>query len=395
MHSAFAFSQINLVINPSIEILEDTCISYYNQLSVAYGWDTLRNGGGITPDLFNECYSNPNNYCSVPINWWGNEGYQISRSGNGYAGFIALYGALYSSQVREYIQGTLNNVLINEKEYCVEAYLSLSNFSKYSINSIGFYIDDGQISCPWNLLPNITPQVVNNLQLSDTLNWMKVEGSFMSNGTETYITIGNFFLDSLSNPEIINTTGSISAYYYVDDVSVIPTDLPAFAGNDTIINPVDSVFIGRQPEIGLDDDCIWFVNGTAIDTVAGLWVYPDSTTTYVLVQTICGHVSTDSVTVYVFPVGIDEYASWFRIANVYPNPCNGSITISLSESPNQSSEVLIRVCDVTGSIVETCILQFKNNKANLNMNLPDGMYIISISDNKGNTYHPKKITVIN
>lgn len=391
MHSAFSFSQVNLVINPSFEIV-DTCPTIYGQVPLAYGWDTLRNGGGCTPDLYNSCDTSAFGYYGVPINL---KGYQYAKSGECYAGLFSFYAA---PDVREYMQGTLLDILQENKTYCIKMNVNLSNDSKYSIKTLGILVDDGSAhtSSYFCDLPGITPQIVSNLQLMDTLNWMKIEGNYFANGTEEYITIGNFFPDSLSNPILTNSQGAgVAAYYYFDDISVIETDLPAFAGNDTIINSGDSVFIGRQPEIGLNDDCVWFASGTAIDTVAGLWVYPDSTTTYVLVQTICGNVDIDSVTVYVFPVGIDENATWLRKANVYPNPCNGSITISLNESPDQSPEVLVRVCDLTGSIVETFKLQIKNNKAVLNMNLPDGMYIISVSDENGNSYHPRKITVIN
>ena len=390
MHSALSFTQINLVVNPSIEIT-DTCPTFYGQIMLASGWDTLRNGGGNTPDLYNECYLNPNNYCSVPVNWWNSEGYQYYINGKGYAGFLAY------PNIREIIQGTLHYKLINEKEYCVKIYINLSNFSKYSIESMGIYFDNGQVSCLWNSIPNVVPQVTNiGQQLDDTLIWTLIEDVFTANGTETFISITNFSPDSLSNPVLVNPSAtSNSAYYYIDDVSVIEADLPAHAGNDTIINPGDSVFIGRQPEIGLNDDCIWYVNGTAIDTVAGLWVYPDSTTTYILVQTICGNVDTDSVTVYVFPVGMPSNRAEYNDFIISPNPNNGNFSVSLFNNLQSPEYVVIEVWSLTGTLVKSGNLPLKNNKAILNMNLPDGMYIVSMSDDEGNTYHPKKITVIN
>lgn len=38
-------AQVNLVVNPSFEEIT-SCPTYHSQLSLATGWDTLRNGGG-------------------------------------------------------------------------------------------------------------------------------------------------------------------------------------------------------------------------------------------------------------------------------------------------------------------------------------------------------------
>jgi len=330
-----SFGQVNLVVNPSFENLS-SCPSNFAQISRAIGWDTLRNGGGITPDLYNTCYTGPLNWCSVPVNWWDGKNFLYPKSGNGYAGFVALYG---SPQVRELIQGSLVHKLILNNDYCIKAHFNLSDFSKYSINSIGFYLDDGDINCQGHNLPNIIPQVFHTgYQLNDTAIWMRIEGIFTANGTEEYITIGNFFPDSLSSPVLFKPSGTLASYYYVDDVSVIDANLPAYAGNDTLIQQGDSVFIGRQPEIGLDEDCIWLVNGVPLDTVAGLWVQPDTTTTYIVQQTICGNVKWDTVTVSVDTgVGMAAFELDKRV-KVYPNPATHQLTI---ESPITNATLCI------------------------------------------------------
>lgn len=81
--------------------------------------------------------------------------------------------------------------------------------------------------------------------------------------------------------------------------------------------------------------------------------------------------------------------------SIFPNPNNGNFSISLFSNLQPSEYVEIDVRSMIGTLVKSCKLHLKNNKAILNMNLPDGMYIISMSDEEGNTYHPKKITVIN
>ena len=288
-------------------------------------------GGGGTPELFHSCCTQD---CGVPYHH-NNAGYQYPKTGQAYVGIeVALNGGGAS---REYIQSQLNDKLKSGESYCVKLYVNLANFATAIVKTLGAYLDDGSVMTYTNFglayanafYQPIIQQVYNTTQvLNDTLNWMKIEGSFVATGTEEYITIGNFFPDSLS--EIVYWTTYWGSYYYIDDVSVIPTNLPAYAGNDTLIKPGDSVFIGRQPEIGLDEDCIWFVNGVPIDTVAGLWVQPDSTTTYIVQQTICGNVSWDTVMVTVDTgVGIAAFELNKRF-NVYPNPATHQLSI---ESP--------------------------------------------------------------
>jgi hypothetical protein len=372
----YSNGQVNLVLNPSFEVI-DTCPIVYSQIMLAVGWDTLRNGGGITPDLFNACDTFPGPEFGVPVNM-GQHGFQYAKSGNGYGGLVALYA---SPQIREYIQGTLISTLHDGKNYCVKAYINLANFSRFSCNSFGIYLDDGQISANSDIgeLPNVNPQIIYaGLQLDDTISWVKIEGSFISSGTEEYITIGNFLPDSLSNPVYFNPAGNMTgSYYYLDDVSVIESDLPAYAGNDTVIHPGDSVFIGRQPEIGLNEDCIWFVDGTAIDTIAGMWVTPDSSTTYIIEQTICSNVSYDTVTVIVdTATGIHENNEIYLI-KIFPNPAQNTLNI---ECNNEISQIFIS--DILGNVK----IKQQCNTHSAIIDISDiykGLYFLKVVSEKG------------
>ncbi len=313
----YAQAQVNLVVNPSFEELYG-CPSGYAQIDSAIGWGTLINSGGGTPDLFHVCCTSPS-VCGIAN--------QYPHSGQGFSGIQVLSGT--TANYREYLQSKLVRKLNAGDRYCVTYFTSLWDSANAYIKPMGAYFDDGNVSAPIPMgLATVTPQVYNTLiLLNDKVNWMKIEGSFIAHGNEQYITLGNFFPDSLSDIGIIGTPSSWWSYYCIDDVSVIDANLPAFAGNDTLIHPGDSVFIGRQPEVGLDEDCIWFVDGIAIDTIAGLWVKPDSTTIYILEQTICGNVSHDTITVTVSGVGVDEYQNTNQWVKVYPNPSDGDITI--------------------------------------------------------------------
>jgi len=394
--SYLSYGQINRVINPSFEL--DTCIESWTGWGEIFqyvqGWDTIRNGtaglGG--PDIFNECYvpSSPFGSYDVPVNF---AGIQYPKSGTGYAALIVI--ATHSSgDLRDFVQGTLIQTLINGNNYCVKMYINLSNFSKKSCLSFGAYLDDGQITVNKFEMPNVIPQVVNiGQQLDDTLNWMKIEDSFIANGTEEYITIGNFLSNDSSNViESYPLSSYPGSYYYIDDVSVIDISTPAYAGVDITIAIGDSVFIGRQPEIGLNDDCVWYVNGNAIDTVAGLWVMPDSTTTYILEQTICGYTTYDTVTVTVLPTNIEAPKSPKGTFSIYPNPSSTSFTVSLTDK--SISELNIVIKDVMGKIVYVRNnLTLSESKTEVDFDVQSGVYFVTVNHGNTNKSVTKKLIV--
>jgi len=379
--TSYSYTQINLVINPSFE---DTvsCPALPGQINRAIGWHTLISGGGGTPELFHVC-CHPNNLCGVPQNT-PSHGFQFPKTGNAYAGIDVAY---FNGTLREYIQSKLNDKLKIGDVYCVKFHVNLYNSSAAYIIPLGAYFDDGSVITTSShgiayanaFMQAVNPQVVNSAQLlSDTLNWMKIEGSFVATGTEEYITIGNFFPDTLSGIGFFGSPTSWASYYYIDDVSVIPANLPAYAGNDTLIQPGDSVFIGRQPEIGLDEDCIWFVNGLPIDTVAGLWVQPDSTTTYIVQQTICGNVTWDTVTVTVDTgVGMTELTNGLAHRfKVYPNPATNLLTV---ETPVENVRLVIT--NLLGQLVLEHDVRVKQFNLDISV-LSKGVYFIRADNEK-------------
>lgn len=372
-------AQVNLVMNPSFEEMV-TCPNSLSQIMFAIGWDTLRNGGGSTSDFYNECCSF--SACRVPDNL---KGFQIPYNGKSYAGVISATQFSSGIQVREYIQGTLLNRLNNGNSYCVKFYVSLSNRSKFSCFSFGAYLDNGQIaSAPGTApIPYISPQIINMQgQLDDTLYWVPIEGSFIANGTEEYITIGNFFPDSLSGIQPYQTgTGSFlfdGSYYYIDDVSVIDISTPAFAGNDTVIIKGDSVYLGRPSEIGLDEACIWFLDGVPLDTVAGIMVAPDSTITYVLQQTICGNVQYDTVTVTVDTSTATALAGFPKQEiKVFPNPTSGELFFS----SGSATEILVYSID--GRLLHREENPGSSGKQKIDYLFEKGLYIVLIKTEDG------------
>ena len=155
---------------------------------------------------------------------------------------------------------------------------------------MAMYIDDGSIigtQTTCNTIPNISPQINNNTNviLSDTLGWMRIEGIFTANGTENHVTIGNFKDDNNTLGITTNfQTTLISAWYHIDDVSIIAMEITAYAGNDATLCVGDSLHLGRPQEVGLE--CLWYTQGNATPFSANsdVWFKATQAGTYNLVQ---------------------------------------------------------------------------------------------------------------
>ena len=339
--------QVNLVPNGDFEEYT-TCPIFTGQIDSCKYWfnPTIF----IAPaDYFNRC--SPYYQNTVPYAHWGN---QEAYSGDGYC-YFCLYGGT-QPDYREYIEVPLKSTLQPNKCYHIRMYINAPNRMEFTSNDVSCYFSDTIVKDVnyWTNLP-FKPQCTNTSIYPDTTNWTLVACNFIANGGENYLIIGNFDNDSLTNTVIINP--SIGACpqggIYIDDVSVIEKDLSVLIPHDTIIHPGDSIYIGGQTGIGLDEDCIWFVNGVPIDTIAGLWVKPDTTTTYILQQTICGNIKYDTIMVTVSGVGVDEYNSGNNWVHLFPNPASTQINI---ETNSPISEIIIT--DISG---KTILRQTVNN----------------------------------
>ncbi|HYD22630.1 MAG TPA: T9SS type A sorting domain-containing protein [Flavipsychrobacter sp.] len=216
--------------------------------------------------------------------------------------------------------------------------------------------------------------------MSDTLNWVKIEGTFTSNGTEKFITIGNFY--SFANTNKIqlpdngfNNSNIDWSWHLIDDVSVIESNLPAHAGPDVWMVQGDSVFVGRTPEVGLE--CRWYIGSSVVDSGAGIWVQPDTTTTYVVSQTLCGVVRTDTVTVSVFPVSINGITNSKQLS-IYPNPANNILTVSQEKRIFYS----VNIINSVGQQVLSSLLNEKETRLDIST-LPAGVYYLQLNGDKG------------
>jgi hypothetical protein len=382
------FGQVNLVPNGSFEYVPN-CTQFSYNIYAAPPWVNANEFG--TSDIFNYCNMSSIEYVNS---------FQIPRTGLGYAGFYT--GEQYTNNpsvydAREYIQTELLDTLNTEHYYLVEYYLSLAEWGRYATNNVGVYFSDTAIfrlgmsseftllNYPGQILPFGNPVI---LDTTDNV-WYKVQGIYYATGTEKFITIGNFNSDSETtylayNPHDITPIGMGDvSYYYIDDVSVVPLDsipggIPAYAGPDQTIYIQDSVFIGQKIS---NMPANWFkLDGTPVaQNTAGVYVSPLETTTYMVTQTLNGVYSTDTVTVFVIGLGLEEEK--MPSLRVFPNPSAGTITLQCDKQNLAKSE--INILDVTGKIVYTDNLSFSAGKITVEPNLLNGVYWLTVSqDNK-------------
>ncbi len=232
----FTNAQENLVPNGSFEEYL-TCPSFstpYHFVNRAKHWFMPTLGSS---DYFNSCSTDltpdGNLAFSVPQNY---AGFQEARTGSAYAGYYSNVSANESNYAYEYISVKLNKPLTKGAIYELSYFVSLADYTydltyplQYQNHSAAYFSMDS-LTINSNFRIQQKPQIVSNKDvfLNDSLGWQKVTGYFIADGGERFITIGCFAKFSELQFNYINegTTGlNVLAYYFVDDVSLIETDL--------------------------------------------------------------------------------------------------------------------------------------------------------------------------
>jgi len=210
----------NLVPNPSFE--EYTECPYNNgQIWKAEPWVSLIGGC----DYFHEC---------------GINGFGIpeSRAGGGYARTGQAYtqiGSWFSinGPFREVMMIELDGVLEHNVSYRVEFYLSLMDSMNFATRNIGAHFSATPHPPDIQSILTLEPQVryEGSEFLTDKEGWMRISGSFVAQGGERHMAIGNF--DDDANTDTLSVPGGgafnpdlpdfwDAARYFIDDVSVVP-----------------------------------------------------------------------------------------------------------------------------------------------------------------------------
>lgn len=221
----------NFVPNGSFE-LYPLCPTSRNDGRKCFNWDAPTLG---TSDYFNTCATNASNV-DVPNNFAGS---QMPRTGNAYTGLYASLNFVPPFlEYREYMQVTLDSLLIAGGIYTFEMWVSLADNSNFASNKIGAHISAIKPTSNNDTYLNVIPQIISPAYIIDKVGWTKITGVYIATGGERYITIG-VFEPAATNTRIAVSGGSGGSnyngvsYYYIDDVSLTRAcDLP-----DTLLAP--------------------------------------------------------------------------------------------------------------------------------------------------------------
>lgn len=241
-------AQLNLVPNPSFE---DTINCIYSGL-----------GGVNKCDKWYSCKYSPDYWtgCSLvnSIPFTG-PSYQYPHSGDKMLG-ISTYATpivLIGGIAREIPGVDLIQPTISGQRYYFSMFLNqaYSNDHDWVIllatNKIGVKLTNAFYS-PLSPPPiNNIADYVDTIFHTDTLNWTKISGSFISNGSFTKLMIGNFFDDAhtdtmnLDNDSI--TYQNAVSYFFIDDVCLSTDSLYAATWTGIKDNQLSQLPISLSP----------------------------------------------------------------------------------------------------------------------------------------------------
>jgi hypothetical protein len=222
-----AFGQQNLIPNSSFNLTNvPTSINGVNcELGpfVEYirPWSQIHTPSGI--QIYDSCAFFTN--LRVP---YTNNGYQEPHSGTSFIVMVSYDRLMLSFEKRRsYIFCPLQSQLKKNRIYCFEMFLNLTDSSNFTCNNFGAYFSKDSLTydsinfVTQNIFPQIENDAINN-QLTSYIEWMSIKGSFVANGNEKYLTIGNF--KSQINPDTV-ALPRVSDYrdtgFFLDDVSLV------------------------------------------------------------------------------------------------------------------------------------------------------------------------------
>ena len=226
----------NLVPNGSFEGYTD-CPDDGNQLGGnVTGWVTSAN----SPDFFHACRDSSD--LGVPFNWVG---YQQPSQGDGYAGVITYkWNAPF---YREYVSAQFADPLVPGVPVDLSMKVALGGYGSYWLNSprwtskgIGMRLSTHPYSWSFGSVYPNTAQLYMDAVFTDTVSWVLLNISYVPDSAYQFVTIGNFFEDSLSAPMLLDTVfGNLnSAYVFVDEVCITPAGMACdFAST---VMPIDT-----------------------------------------------------------------------------------------------------------------------------------------------------------
>jgi OmpA-OmpF porin, OOP family len=263
----------NLVPNGSFEDYA-ACPGSFSENQASFRVNSWRSVSTGSPDYFNSCSDGD---ADVPYNW---AGVSEAFDGNGYAGIYTWMDL--EKEYREYLHCKLTQQLIRDSLYYIEFRYKLSSYSKYAVDRIGLLISDSlkryANDRPLDIAPTFTFQKDSALT-PETGSWEIARLEYRARGNEQFLTLGNFSNNKATRAYHIRFRPESqpmlagSAYYYIDDVKVIPRfqsespqeEIPVFAGEDPELN---KVYVLRNIQFEFNSYLLLPVSFVDLDKVA-------------------------------------------------------------------------------------------------------------------------------
>ena len=209
-------AQNDLVENGSFEDTKGK-IKKAGAINLAVGWiSPTKTGADLYSDKIPEKLGVPDNF----------NGKEDAYDGSNYAGFSAFsYG---NKEPRTYVSSRLALPMRKGQKYCVKFYVSLSESSKYGCNNIAANFSKKQynMDVDKNIVAESHVTQTHNEVFDELFGWSEVCGTYIAEGGERFLTIGNFETNGntenvrIKKPSSFKGSQGIRAYYYLDNISV-------------------------------------------------------------------------------------------------------------------------------------------------------------------------------
>jgi gliding motility-associated-like protein len=364
----------NLAPNPGFEATTVNCADTISEIFTNYtqvqGWygiacDTCPSSG-TTPDYYNSNCNGPSQTLTCD-------------GSNGSIGFFTYL--ISGTNSREYVQAQLNTPLVAGQEYCVSVqvrtppgvYKPSDGFGMWFTNQM-VDIDvqnGGQYYLGPGSMVNATPQIENPSGNFIDNNCQTISGTFIANGTEQWVVIGNFKNDANTN---FSTGCSFFSpcigYLVIDNISIraacsttpTPPTIALTLSNDTICENSCTQISATTSGSNTPLTITWnngLPNGSGPHTVC-----PANTTIYeAIVTDALGNTDTATVTLHVLNTYHDTVnlsicngdsvylqGAWQSTQGIYNDTlntvfgCDSIISTQLSILPTSSSNINYSLC---------------------------------------------------
>lgn len=216
LRTPYSLTAQNLIPNPGFESLLYDCDASGVDASALEQW--IQPYCGYMAEYYNRCNDSQNSFThGIPNNRWGN---QEAFEGDGYIS-IHTYDQFIPFQLRSYPSVTLSAPLEGGVEYCFNLHANLAGMSAFgTINMQAIFLPQYPTTCAGE----DTTDWVFNAQVNlltndvDTTNWMSLSDSFVAEGGELFLTIGDFTNRLAPDTLFIgwSSTWEQQAIYFID-----------------------------------------------------------------------------------------------------------------------------------------------------------------------------------